>query len=57
MKIRTMKYIVKEGFANTYKNLLMSLASVSMVIASLLIFGIFLMLIINFSYNLNRLKA
>jgi len=57
MKIRTMKYIVKEGFANTYKNLLMSLASVSMVIASLLIFGIFLMLIINFTYNLNRLKA
>lgn len=57
MKIRTMKYMVKEGFANTYKNLLMSVASVSMVIASLLIFGIFLMLIINFSYNLNRLKA
>ena len=57
MKIRTIKYIVKEGFANTYKNILMSLASVSMVIASLLIFGIFLMLIINFSYNMNRLKA
>jgi len=57
MKIRTMKYMVKEGFVNTYRNLLMSLASVSMVVASLLIFGIFLMLIINFSYNLNRLKA
>lgn len=52
-----MKYMVKEGFVNTYRNLLMSLASVSMVVASLLIFGIFLMLIINFSYNLNRLKA
>lgn len=49
--------MVKEGFVNTYRNLLMSLASVSMVVASLLIFGIFLMLIINFSYNLNRLKA
>lgn len=57
MKIRTMKYMVKEGFINTQRNLLMSLASVSMVIASLLIFGLFLMLIINFSYNLNRLKA
>ncbi|ANX00428.1 hypothetical protein CSTERLE_01890 [Thermoclostridium stercorarium subsp. leptospartum DSM 9219] len=57
MKIRTMKYMVKEGFANTYRNLLMTLASVSTVIASLIIFGIFLMLIINFSYNINRLKA
>jgi len=57
MKIRTMKYMVKEGFVNTYRNLLMSIASVTMVIASLMIFGIFLMLIINFSYNLNRLKA
>jgi len=57
MKIRTIKYIVKEGFTNTHRNLLMSLASLSMVIASLLVFGIFLMLIINFSYNLNRLKA
>lgn len=57
MKIRTMKYMVKEGFVNTYKNLLMTIASVSMVVASLLIFGIFLMVTINLSYNLNRLKA
>ncbi len=57
MKIRTMKYMVKEGFANTYKNLLMTIASVSMVVASLLIFGIFLMFTINLSFNLNRLKS
>lgn len=57
MKIRTVKHLVREGFSNTYKNVLMSLASVSMVIASLLIFGIFLMATINISYNLNRLKS
>ena len=49
MKIRTIRYMVAEGFSNTYKNLLMSLASISMVIASLLIFGIFLAITINLS--------
>jgi cell division transport system permease protein len=56
MKLRTIKYMIKEGLSNTYKNLLMSLASVSMVIASLLIFGIFLMVIINLTYNLNQIE-
>jgi len=27
MKLRTTKYIIKEGFVNTYRNVLMSLAS------------------------------
>ncbi|NLN66045.1 MAG: ABC transporter permease [Clostridiaceae bacterium] len=56
MKIRTIKYMISEGFTNTYKNLLMSLASVSMVIASLLIFGIFLMITINLIFNLNQIQ-
>lgn len=56
MKIRTIRYMVAEGFSNTYKNLLMSLASISMVIASLLIFGIFLAITINLSYNLSQLE-
>lgn len=56
MKIRTIRYMLQEGFSNTYKNLLMTLASVSMVIASLLIFGIFLMITINLTYNLNNLE-
>ncbi|NLO38379.1 MAG: ABC transporter permease [Ruminiclostridium sp.] len=56
MKIRTIKYMLKEGFTNTYKNFLMSLASVSMVIASLLIFGIFLMITINLTYNLTQIE-
>lgn len=56
MKIRTIRYMLIEGFTNTYKNLLMSLASISMVIASLLIFGIFLMITINLSYNLGQIE-
>lgn len=56
MKIRTIKYMLQEGFSNTYKNLLMSLASVSMVVASLLIFGIFLMITINLTFNLNQME-
>jgi len=48
--------MLAEGFTNTYKNLLMSLASISMVIASLLIFGIFLMITINLSYNLGQIE-
>ena len=56
MKIRTIRYMLAEGISNTYKNLLMSLASVSMVIASLLIFGIFLMITINLSYNLSQIE-
>ncbi len=56
MKLRTMKYMVQEGFTNTYKNLLMTLASVTMVVASLLIFGIFLMIAINLSFNLKQME-
>ncbi|NLY17706.1 MAG: ABC transporter permease [Clostridiaceae bacterium] len=57
MKIRTIKYLLKEGISNTYKNLLMSLASLAMVISSLLIFGVFLMITINLFYNYNRLES
>ena len=56
MKIRTAKFIVKEGALNTYKNKLMSLASVSIVTASLLIFGIFLMIVVNLDQNTNTLE-
>jgi len=57
MKIRTIKHMLKEGFSNTYKNLLMSLASLVMVISSLLIFGVFLMITINLFYNYSRVET
>ena len=56
MKIRTIKYIVKEGILNTYKNKLMSLASLSVIIASIAIFGVFLLMVMNFNHNTKFLK-
>lgn len=41
MKIRTVKYFVKEGAFNLYRNKLMTLASVGIVAVALIIFGIF----------------
>jgi len=56
MKIRTVKYIVKEGIFNAYKNKLMSLASVSIVMISVIIFGIFLLFVMNMNHNTKILK-
>ncbi|HOJ11443.1 MAG TPA: permease-like cell division protein FtsX [Clostridiales bacterium] len=56
MKIRTIKHIFKEGITNVYRNKLMSLASISIVVASLTIFGIFYMIILNFNHNVGKLK-
>jgi len=53
MKIRTTKYIVKEGIINSYRNKLMSLASIIIVTASLLVFGIFLIISVNFQHKIN----
>ena len=55
MKIRTLKFIIKEGFINLYRNKLMTLASVSIVTASLIIFGIFYLTAINLENNLKVL--
>ncbi|TYQ15243.1 UNVERIFIED_CONTAM: cell division transport system permease protein [Acetivibrio alkalicellulosi] len=51
MKLRTAKYIVKEGFVNTYRNILMSFASIVVVGASLLVFGVFWAIMANINYN------
>jgi len=56
MKIRTAKYIIKEGLLNAYRNKLMFLASVSIVTASLVIFGISLLLAINLNSNMQVFK-
>ncbi|MCX7746183.1 MAG: permease-like cell division protein FtsX [Clostridia bacterium] len=49
MKIRTAKYMLKEGVVNVYRNKPMTLASVSIITASLLILGIFILITINLS--------
>ncbi len=49
MKIRTSKYIIKDGLINTYRNKLMSVASISTVTVSLLVFGLFFIISVNVS--------
>jgi len=56
MKIRTARFIIKEGVVNTYRNKLMSLASVTIVTATLVIFGFFLLIALNFELNLSIVK-
>ncbi len=56
MKIRTTKYIIKEGFVNAYKNKLMSLASLSIITASLIIFGVFFLAAVNLRHNVRTLE-
>jgi len=57
MKIRTIKYIVKEGGVNTYRNMIMSLASISIVVATLVIAGIFFLILENLIHSANELSA
>lgn len=56
MRIRTLRHIVKEGAVNTYRNKLMSLASIIIVMATLVIFGFFLLIAFNLETNIDRLK-
>ncbi|HOQ00919.1 MAG TPA: permease-like cell division protein FtsX [Acetivibrio clariflavus] len=56
MKLRTTKYIFKEGLINAYRNKLMSLASVSVVTASMIVLGLFLIISINLKYNIQKLE-
>ena len=56
MKIQTIKYMFKEGFLNAYRNKLMSLISISMVVIMLIIFGIYNLFMLNLNYNMKILK-
>ncbi|MBC7766241.1 MAG: ABC transporter permease [Hyphomonadaceae bacterium] len=47
MEIRTVKFLVKEGFVGAWTNRLMSIASISAVTACLMILGLFFLLSIN----------
>ena len=56
MRIRTARYIFKEGVVNTYRNILMSLASIMIVIATLIVYGFFLLIALNLEMNISVLK-
>ncbi|NLY44028.1 MAG: ABC transporter permease [Clostridiaceae bacterium] len=49
MRISTIRYYIKEGFTSIWTNRMMTLASIGIVIACLIIFGMFIL----FSSNLN----
>ncbi|OPX45486.1 cell division protein FtsX [Ruminiclostridium hungatei] len=55
MKIRSLRYILKESFVNAYRNRLMSLASISIISAALILFGVFYLILINLNHNLDLL--
>lgn len=56
MKIRTVRHIIKEGAINSYRNKLMSLASVMIVTATLVVFGFFLLTASNLESNIKVWK-
>jgi cell division transport system permease protein len=57
MKIRTLSYFIKEAITSLRHNGLMSLASVSTVALSLLILGLFLIVVLNLSHMASSLES
>jgi cell division transport system permease protein len=51
MKMRTTRYCIKEGLVNIFRNKLMSLASMTVITASLVLFGVFIIVTTNLEYN------
>ena len=50
MKISTLFYTIKQGFANIFRNKLFSLASVATIAACLFLFGLFYSIVANFQH-------
>ena len=57
MKVRTIEYFVKEAFLSLNRNSLMSIASVSTVALSLLILGLFLVMVLNINHMASFLES
>ncbi len=57
MKIRTMEYFIREAFVSLRRNGLMSFASISTVALSLLILGMFLVMVLNLSHMASALES
>lgn len=54
MKISTLLYTIRQGFANIFRNKWYSLASVATISACLFLFGLFYAIVINFQSIVNR---
>jgi len=57
MKIRTFEYFIKEAVGSLRRNPIMSLASISTVALSLLILGIFLIMVLNLNNMASNLES
>ena len=57
MRIRTSEYFIKEAISSLKHNALMSVASVSTVALSLLILGVFLVLVLNLNHMASALES
>jgi len=57
MKINSANYFFKEAFKNVFSNGWMSIASVFTVVASLLVFGIFMVLALNINYMVDQVES
>jgi len=57
MKINSVKYFAKEATKNVFSNGWMSLASIFTVVASLLVFGLFLVLALNLNFMVTQVES
>ncbi|HBM79557.1 MAG: permease-like cell division protein FtsX [Clostridiales bacterium] len=57
MKIRTFGYYIKQGFKSVARNRMMSIASISAVMASLIILGIFFITVANVDYLMRSVES
>lgn len=57
MKIKTFSYFAKEGVRSISRNKMMSIASISTVMASLLIFGLFFITMINVDFMVKNVES
>ncbi|MBE3593073.1 MAG: ABC transporter permease [Thermoanaerobacter sp.] len=57
MLFRNLKYFLKEGFSNLSRNRLMTIASITSVMAAMLILGLFLVIILNVNSLTNQVES
>lgn len=56
MKMRSFKYLIREGFANAWANRLMSLASIGVLVACMVVIGLAVMISENVNKAMGRLE-
>ena len=57
MKLSSLRYLTKEGFRNVWVNRLMSLASITVLMACLIMIGLGTMLYLNVDLLLNKIES